>query len=126
MLHNKALITLLVAGTTAGSLATAEFTRVSSPSILPPEPSLKRVVVASPLDGAQLDALLLSRLGRAGGDQESQCEQGVPHTSWTRMGGEFFLRILAGDRPCRVEAPTSHGPDRGSGCGGPGNGAVAG
>lgn len=48
MLHNKALITLLVAGTTAGSLATAEFTRVSSPSILPPEPSLKRVVVASP------------------------------------------------------------------------------
>jgi hypothetical protein len=49
MRHHKALIAILVAGTTTGSMALAQVnTDVSSPSILPPEPSIKRVVVASP------------------------------------------------------------------------------
>ncbi len=49
MSRSTLLVTLLVAGTTTGSLALAQGrTDAASPDILPPEPNIKRVVVASP------------------------------------------------------------------------------
>jgi hypothetical protein len=39
-------------------------------------------VVALPLDGAQLDALLCGWLGRAGTDQPGEREKGNSHGGW--------------------------------------------